>query len=90
MDNEDLDKIVNSIIKFADLQNDLERNYIFDIQKFSEVNGKTGPYILYTYLRINKLLTSKGKLSNKIYNEKDKNLRMKILEVTNALNTSIF
>ena len=89
MDNEDLDKIVNSIIKFADLQNDLERNYIFDIQKFSEVNGKTGPYILYTYLRINKLLTSKGKLSNKIYNEKDKNLRMKILEVTNALNTSI-
>ena len=45
MDNEDLDKIVNSIIKFADLQNDLERNYIFDIQKFSEVNGKTGPYI---------------------------------------------
>ena len=89
MDNEDLDKIVNSIIKFADLQNDLERNYIFDIQKFSEVNGKTGPYILYTYLRINKLLTSKGKLSNKIYNEKDKNLRMKILEVSNALNTSI-
>ena len=36
-----------------------------------------------------KLLTSKGKLSNKIYNEKDKNLRMKILEVSNALNTSI-
>ena len=45
MDQEDLDKIVNSILKFADLQNDLTRNYIFDIKKFSEVNGKTGPYI---------------------------------------------
>ena len=89
MDKEDLDKIVNSIIKYADLQNDLERNYIFDIQKFSEVNGKTGPYILYTYLRINKLLSESHNLSNHIYNEKDKNLRMKILEVTNALNNSL-
>lgn len=89
MAKEDLDKIVNSIIKFADLQNDLERNYIFDIQKFSEVNGKTGPYILYTYLRINKLLSESHNLSKHIYNEKDKNLRMKILEVTNALNNSL-
>ena len=46
MDNEDLDILVNSILKFADLQNDYTRNYIFDIKKFSEVNGKTGPYIL--------------------------------------------
>ena len=56
MDKEDLDKIVNAIIKFADLQNDLERNYIFDIKKFSEVNGKTGPYILYTIVRIKSIL----------------------------------
>ncbi len=90
MDEEDLDKIVNSILKFADLQNDLTRNYIFDIQKFSEVNGKTGPYILYTYLRINKLLTEKeDKLSDNIYNDIDKTLRLKLLEVTDALNMAI-
>lgn len=86
MDEEDLDKIVNSILKFADLQNDLTRNYIFDIKKFSEVNGKTGPYILYTYLRINKLLTENdGNLSDDIYNETDRALRLKLLEVTSVI-----
>ena len=86
MDEEDLDKIVNAILKFADLQNDYTRNYIFDIKKFSEVNGKTGPYILYTYLRINKLLTKNSKnLSDNIYNETDRTLRLKLLEVTNII-----
>ena len=86
MDNEDLDILVNSILKFADLQNDYIRNYIFDIKKFSEVNGKTGPYILYTYLRINKLLTNnKANLSDNIYNDIDRTLRLKLLEVTNIL-----
>ena len=90
MDEEDLDKIVNAILKFADLQNDLTRNYIFDIQKFSEVNGKTGPYILYTYLRINKLLTQNdGHLSDNIYNETDRALRLTLLEVTENLNMAI-
>ena len=87
MDETDLDKIVNAIIKFADLQNDYARNYIFDIQKFSEVNGKTGPYILYTYLRINKLLSSNNnKLSDNIYNDVDKALRLKLLEVSDVIN----
>ncbi len=86
MQDEDLDKIVNAIIKFADLQNDYTKNYIFDIKKFSEVNGKTGPYILYTYLRISKLLTqNNGKLSENIYNEIDRTLRLKLLEVTSII-----
>lgn len=90
MSDDDLDKIVNAIIKFADLQNDLERNYIFDINKFSSVNGKTGPYVLYTYLRINKLLDGiTGEMSDTIYNEADRNLRLKLLEVTNILNLAI-
>ncbi len=64
MKEEDLDKIVNAILKFADLQNSRERDYIFDIQKFSNVVGKTGPYILYTYLRIQKILNGKNYLKN--------------------------
>lgn len=81
---EDIDKIVNSILKFADLQNSREKDYIFDINKFSDVVGKTGPYILYTYLRIRKIVDSfefSNKLSNNIYNEHDKNLRLKLLEL---------
>lgn len=82
----DIDKIVNSILKFADLQNNRERDYIFDISKFSEVTGKTGPYILYTYLRIHKIINGLtsiklSELSNNIYNDFDRDLRLKILEL---------
>lgn len=78
----DLDKIVNSILKFADLQNNREKDYIFDIAKFSEVVGKTGPYILYTYLRINKIVENEEviEIDNTIYNEFDRDLRKKLIE----------
>lgn len=82
---EDIDKIVNSILKFADLQNNREKDYIFDINKFSDVIGKTGPYILYTYLRIKKIIKNNNveyeTITNNIYNEIDRNLRLKILEL---------
>ncbi len=88
LSNEDLDKIVNAILKYGDLQNSKEKDYIFNIEKFSETVGKTGPYILYTYLRINKILkdnnyeyTDSKKLSNVIYNESDRNLRIKLFDV---------
>ena len=89
MPKQDLDKIVNSIIKFADLQNNLEKSYIFDIKKFSEITGKTGPYILYTYLRINKLLTVDPlQLSDKIYSVSDRKLRIKLLEIDDYVNAA--
>ena len=87
LSNEDLNKIVNAIIKFADLSNDREKDYIFDIDKFSSVVGKTGPYILYTYLRFNKILKEEGKstiLSDVIYNKVDRDLRMSILDLENS------
>ena len=87
---EDLDKIVNAIIKFADLQNNREKEYIFDINKFSKITGKTGPYILYTYLRTKKIVennkTFVDNLSKTIYNGHDRNLRIKILELSDILN----
>ena len=39
MDVSNLDILVNAIIKFADLQNNREKDYIFDINKFSTVVG---------------------------------------------------
>lgn len=88
MSDEDLDKIVNAIIKFADFQNNREKDYIFDINKFSEVVGKTGPYILYTYLRINKITNDSASFSNNIYNDIDRNLRLKLLDLSNAINNA--
>lgn len=91
MSEENIDKIVNAILKFADLQNNRERNYIFDLAKFSEVIGKTGPYILYTSVRIKKLLTEVPATSFKtaIYNETDRILRMKLLELPLAFQSSL-
>jgi len=84
MNTEDIDKIANAILKFADLQNNREKNYIFDIEKFADVNGKTGPYLLYTAVRIRKIVGD-SPLSNVgtiIYNKNDRDLRMKLLEVS--------
>ena len=93
MSSVDLDKIVNSIIKYADLQNNREKSYNFDIAKFSEVSGKTGPYILYIALRIRKILTTntfnKGNVSDTIYNDIDKNLRLKLLDFNKYLDKAI-
>ena len=90
MQPDDIDKIVNAILKFADLENDRERDYIFDLSKFSDVVGKTGPYILYTYLRINKIIRNSNisELSNIIYNEVDRNLRIKLTHLEEAINNA--
>ena len=86
----DLHKLINSIIKFADLQNNREKGYIFDIEKFSKTTGKTGPYILYTYLRTKKIVKNNesfiDKLSKTIYNVHDRALRLKVLELEEVLN----
>jgi arginyl-tRNA synthetase len=87
MSDEDLNKIVNAIIKFADLQNNLTNDYIFDINKFSNTAGKTGPYMQYTVLRLKKILASESfdnNLTDTIYNEVDRNLRLKITNIASA------
>ena len=61
MSPEDLKKlseiIALSAIKYGDLQNPCESNYIFDIDKFASFEGNTGPYILYTMVRIKSILS---------------------------------
>ncbi len=93
MPEDDLDKQVNAIIKYADLQNNREKSYNFDLSKFSEVSGKTGPYVLYTAIRIRKILENnsiyKKSVTNRIYNEIDRNLRMEILNINNAIDRSL-
>ena len=82
---EDLDILVNAVIKFADLQNNREKEYIFDIEKFSKISGKTGPYILYTYLRLSKILANenidKACFSSKISNEYERKLKLSLLNL---------
>ena len=43
-------------MKYGDLSNIVSKDYVFDLDKFSSFEGKTGPYIQYTGARINSLL----------------------------------
>ena len=43
-------------LKYGDLSNQASKDYIFDIERFASIEGNTGPYILYTIVRIKSLL----------------------------------
>jgi arginyl-tRNA synthetase len=45
-----------SALKYGDLSNQASKNYIFDIDKFISFEGDTGPYLLYTVVRIKSIL----------------------------------
>ena len=60
MDEEEAKKtaevVALSAIKYGDLSNQASKDYIFDIDKFTSFEGDTGPYILYTIVRIKSIL----------------------------------
>jgi arginyl-tRNA synthetase len=53
-------KVAVAAIKFADLQNDRIADYIFDLDRLTRFEGKTGPYLLYQAVRIKSLLEKAG------------------------------
>lgn len=49
--------IAISALKYGDLSNQIAKDYIFDVDRFTSFEGDTGPYILYTIVRIKSILT---------------------------------
>lgn len=49
-------KVAIAAIKFADLQNNRVADYVFDLDRMTSFEGKTGPYLLYQAVRIKSLL----------------------------------
>ena len=45
-----------SAIKYGDLSNQASKDYVFDVDKFTSFEGNTGPYLLYTIVRIKSIL----------------------------------
>ena len=45
-----------SAVKYGDLSNQASKDYVFDIDRFTSFEGDTGPYILYTIVRIKSIL----------------------------------
>ena len=57
---EDVEEISSKVglaaLKYGDLSNQASKDYIFDIDRFASFEGNTGPYILYTIVRIKSIL----------------------------------
>ena len=66
-----------SAIKYGDLSNQATKNYIFDPERFTSFEGNTGPYILYTIVRIKSIL-------RKYYAEYGEDAASAILPAVNA------
>ena len=49
-------QVALAAIKYGDLSNQPSKDYVFDIDKFTSFEGDTGPYILYTMVRIKSIL----------------------------------
>ncbi len=79
-------------LKYADLLPSRSTDYIFDEEKFSDLNGKTGVYLLYSTIRIKSLLRKAREQGlqigpiNIIANEYDRNIVLKLLQAPIVLN----
>lgn len=50
------DIVAISALKYGDLSNQASKDYVFDIDRFTSFEGDTGPYLLYTIVRIKSIL----------------------------------
>ncbi len=55
-------KVGLAALKYGDLSNQATKDYIFDMERFTSFEGNTGPYILYTMVRIKSILAKLGEL----------------------------
>ena len=53
--------IAVAALKYGDLSNLATKDYIFDLERFSAFEGNTGPYLLYTIVRVKSILNRYGK-----------------------------
>ena len=83
-------------IKYGDLSNQASKDYIFDLDRFTSFEGDTGPYILYTIVRIksilNKYAEQGGSLEHiaieEAVNESEKSLMLELAKFNAVMETA--
>ncbi len=74
--------LTNSVLTFSDLITNRKTDYKFDLEKFTNVNGKTGIYVQYSQVRAKKLIDTIGnqgkEIKELILNKTDKRLLSKL------------
>lgn len=90
-------KIVGmSAIKYGDLSNQASKDYVFDVDRFTSFEGNTGPYILYTIVRIKSILnkyqaggkTLEGAQIEGAHNDSEKALMLEAVKYNEVVETA--
>jgi len=77
-------------VKFADLSNNRVSSYVFDLERFTRFEGRTGPYLQYAAVRIKSILRKAeaegyGQVLPVIGSEEERSLALQLLTMTEAL-----
>ena len=82
LDDSIISQLTNSVLTYSDLITNRKTDYKFDLEKFTNTNGKTGIYVQYSQVRAKKLLgkikTKNNNLNNLTYSDIDKELLSKL------------
>ena len=86
-------KIAMAALKYGDLSNQPTKDYNFDMERFAAFEGNTGPYILYTIVRIKSILSRYGEWENlpiqEPANDYAKELMLAITKFSPALDSAL-
>lgn len=84
LDTDTINAIALAAVKFNDLIHDVKSDYIFDPSSITSFEGKTGPYILYTAVRLNSVLkrsnTDIVKQDSYVLTTEERNLLIEIMD----------
>jgi arginyl-tRNA synthetase len=93
LDDETLKNLTNSVLTYSDLLSNRKTDYKFDLEKFTNINGKTGIYVQYAQVRAKKIRSSfldiNQEISKLILSEIDKKLLSKLFLFTYYLEQTI-
>ena len=80
-------------IKYADFLSFRATDYVFEVEKFADLEGKTGPYLLYSTIRMKSLLNKAENLPKEVVKdlqgETEKNIILTLLELPTVLNKTL-
>ncbi|MBQ2005309.1 MAG: hypothetical protein II219_00670, partial [Alphaproteobacteria bacterium] len=91
LDSDTISAIALSAVKFNDLLHDVRSDYIFDPSAVTSFEGRTGPYILYTAVRLNSVLKRATIEADPTYmpmNIDERNLLIGILDFERTIHTA--
>lgn len=91
LDENTISYIALAAVKFNDLLHDVKSDYVFDPNQITSFEGRTGPYILYTAVRLNSVLKRAGDItetSTVNLSADERNLLIEVLDFERTVQTA--